>query len=64
MNPAALAQRIEREQAELAQEALARPAARDSFEYGRVVGIHAGLELAKELILKWYRDEEERTFNL
>lgn len=64
MNLNALLQRIGAEQAELAREALARPAARDSFEYGRVAGLHAGLELAKELIVQTLRDEEAKTFNL
>lgn len=55
-----LLQRLETEQAKLATEALRRPAARDPFEYGRVVGMYAGLELAKESLLSLVKENEER----
>ena len=37
-------------QIELAASALQQPAGRDSFEYGRVCGIHLGVELALGII--------------
>jgi hypothetical protein len=55
-----LLQRLETEQARLAAEALKQPAARDAFEYGRVIGMYAGLELAKASLLAAVADEEDR----
>ncbi len=55
-----LLQRLETEQARLAAEALRQPAARDAFEYGRVVGMYAGLEMAKAALVASVADEEER----
>lgn len=51
---------LEVEQVKLASEALSKPAARDGFEYGRVVGIHSGLERAKQVLLGMLQDDEER----
>lgn len=64
MNIAGLLQRLETEQARLAQDALQQPAARDGFEYGRVVGIHAGLERAKEVLIALVDEQDQRTRNL
>lgn len=64
MNLAALLQRLDAEMAVLAGEALSKPAARDSFEYGRVVGIYGGLQRAKDILIETVRDAEEKTFNL
>lgn len=46
-----LLRRLEAEQAEHAKGALTTAQNRDAFEYGRVVGIYAGLEHARKLIL-------------
>jgi hypothetical protein len=47
----ALLRRLEEEQSEHAKRALAQPQGRDSFEYGRMAGIYAGLERVKEILL-------------
>lgn len=57
---AGLLRRLEAEQQKLASEALGRPSGRDAFEYGRVTGIYAGLEHAKQVLLDTLRDDEER----
>lgn len=50
---------IEREKNELAHAALRTPAQRDSFEYGRVAGIFAGLERAAEILRRTIKDSTE-----
>ena len=55
-----LLRRLEAEQQKLASEALGLPSGRDAFEYGRVVGMHAGLEHAKQVLLGMLKDDEER----
>ena len=60
----ALLQRLETEQARLAHEALKQPAASTEFEYGRVVGMYAGLERAKQSIVGLFEDKEKRDFDL
>jgi len=42
---------IEKEQQELAAAALRSPNSRDAFEYGRVSGVYAGLERAKQVLI-------------
>lgn len=64
MNLTTLLQRLDAEMATLAGEALSQPAARDSFEYGRVVGLYGGLKRAKELLIDTVRDAEEKSYNL
>lgn len=64
MNLATLLRWLEAEQAQFAKDALQHPAARDSFEYGRVVGLYAGLERAKELLLENLREQERKTFDM
>ncbi len=59
-----LLQRLETEQARLATEALKQPAGRDLFEYGRVVGMYAGLELAKASLIALVGDNEKKDFFL
>ena len=46
-----LLRRLEEEQSEHAKRALAQPQGRDSFEYGRMAGLYAGLERAREILL-------------
>jgi hypothetical protein len=57
-------QRLETAQAELAKEALERPAGREGFDYGRVVGMYAGLALAKETIIDMVAEHERKGFDL
>ena len=64
MNFNQLIQRIGDAQAELARDALEQPASRDSFEYGRVVGMYAGLERAKEVLTELIFEQDRRTRNL
>lgn len=57
-------QRLETEQAQLAKEALERPAGRDVFDYGRAVGLYAGLERAKQAIIEMVAEHERKGFDL
>lgn len=57
-------QRLETAQAELAKEALERPSGRDAFDYGRAVGLYAGLELAKQTIIDMVAEHERKGFDL
>jgi hypothetical protein len=57
-------QRLETAQAELAKEALERPSGREAFDYGRAVGLHAGLELAKQTIIDMVAEHERKGFDL
>jgi hypothetical protein len=59
-----LLRRLEDEQKTLAIEALSRPQGKDSYDYGRVVGIYAGLEQAKNLILDTMAEKEAKDFLL
>jgi len=45
--------------AEVSHEALARPAERSSFEYGRVSGVYQGLTAAIEALQDVLADKEE-----
>ena len=64
MNIAMLLQRLETEQAMLAREALGKPAGRDAFEYGRMVGLNAGLERAKQVLVAMNEELERKGFDL
>ena len=59
-----LIRRIEDEQASLAKDALSRPQGKDAYDYGRVVGIYAGLEQAKSLISDLMAEKEAKDFLL
>ena len=59
-----LIQRLEQEQAKLAHEALAKPNGREPFDYGRVVGMYAGIEHAKQSILALVDERDRKDFNL
>jgi hypothetical protein len=59
-----LLQRLEQSQADLARDALEQPQGRDTFEYGRVVGIYAGLELAKSVLIDTVAEKERKDYNL
>jgi len=59
-----LLQRLEQSQVDLARDALEQPQGRDLFEYGKVVGIYAGLELAKTVLIDTVAEKERKDFNL
>lgn len=59
-----LLQRLEQSQADLAGDALGQPQGRDTFEYGRVVGMYAGLELAKRVLIDTVAEKERKDFDL
>ena len=59
-----LLQRLEQSQADLAREALGQPQSRDLFEYGRVVGMFTGLELAKTILIDMVAEKERKDFDL
>ena len=60
----AFLQRLEQSQADLARDALQQPQARDTFEYGRVVGMYSGLELAKTVLIDMVAEQERKDFDL
>lgn len=64
MSTNALAQRLEEEQLKLARSSLSAPADRSEFEYGRVSGIYAGLERAKQIVLNFQAEKDEKTNDL
>ena len=57
-------QRLETEQAQLAKETLERPSGREAFDFGRAVGMYAGLELAKQTIIEMVAEHERKGFDL
>jgi len=59
-----LIRRLNDEQVALAKEALERPQGREAYDYGRVVGMYAGLEQAKTLINEMLVEKEAKDFNL
>ncbi len=56
--------RLEEERALLARGALQNPQHRDLFEYGRVVGMYAGLVKAEELLIDLIKERERKDFDL
>lgn len=64
MNIAIFLKVIEDAQAQLARDALSKPTGRDVFDYGRAVGMYAGLEHAKDLIVGLVAERERKDFNL
>ena len=59
-----LLQRLEQSQADLARDALQQPQGRDLFEYGKVIGMYAGLELAKTVLIDMVAENERKDYNL
>jgi hypothetical protein len=57
-----LLQRLEAEQSSVAVEAMERPSGKTEFDYGRVIGIYAGLQRAKEVLLNTVAEAEKRDF--
>lgn len=64
MNIATLLRVIENAQVSLARDALMQPAGRDAFDYGRAVGMYAGLEHAKDIIVGLVAERERKDFDL
>lgn len=60
----ALLRRLEDEQARLAREALQQPQNPIEFAYGKAVGMYAGLEHAKALLLELIDEKNKRDFHL
>lgn len=48
----------------LARDSLKQPTGRDAFDYGRAVGMYAGLEHAKDLIVGLVAERERKDFDL
>ena len=59
-----LLQRLETEQARLASEALGKPSGQDAFAYGRAVGLYAGLEHAKRVLVDMVAERDRKDFDL
>lgn len=58
-----LLQRLEQEQALLAHQSLQQPLPGD-FNYGKAVGMYAGLEQAKRILIDLVAEKDRRDFNL
>ena len=56
--------RLEEEQTQFAKEALQQPQGRDAFDYGRSVGLYAGLERAKDILVGILADQDRRDHDL
>ena len=50
---------LERELTALAEAALDHPQSRDAFEYGRMVGMYAGLKRAREVLISTITVEDD-----
>ncbi len=59
-----LLRRLEEEQAQFAKEALQQPQGHDAFDYGRTVGLYAGLERAKDILIEIIQDQDRRDYDL
>lgn len=59
-----LLRRLEDEQARIAREALQQPQTPHEFAYGRAVGMYAGLEHAKTVLLELIDEKNKRDFLL
>ena len=59
-----LLQKLEQEQALMARDALSQPQGKDAFEYGRVIGIYAGLEHAKQVLVGMVAEKDRKDFDL
>ena len=60
----ALLQRLEEEQATLAAETLRQPSGREAYDFGRAVGLYAGIERAKIVLIDLVKEHEKRGFDL
>lgn len=57
-----LLQRLEAEQSAVAVEAMERPSGKTEFDYGRALGIYAGLQRAKEVLIDTVAEADKRDF--
>lgn len=55
-----LMKRLETEQMAHAHSALSQAQGRDAFEYGRMVGMYAGIDHARKVILDLISEAEDR----
>lgn len=58
-----LLQRLEAEQTKLAHEALQHPQ-QGEFNYGRAVGLYAGIEMAKRILIDLVAEKDRKDFML
>jgi hypothetical protein len=56
--------RLEEEQTQFAKEALQQPQGHDAFDYGRAVGLYAGLERAKDILISIVADQDRKDYDL
>jgi len=59
-----LLRRLEEEQALFAKEALQQTQGHEAFDYGRVVGLYAGLERAKDILIGILADQDRKDYDL
>ena len=59
-----LLQRLEEEQATLAVETLTQPSGREAYDFGRAVGLYAGIERAKIVLIDLVKEHERKGFDL
>lgn len=59
-----LLQRLVEEQAMLARETLEQPSGREAYDFGRAVGLYAGIERAKIVLIDLVKEHEKRGFDL
>ena len=52
--------KLDEAQADLARSALLQPSGKDLFDYGRLVGIYAGLEQARSILIDILTDRDEK----
>jgi len=57
-----LLQRLEAEQSAMAVEAVERPSGKTEFDYGRAVGLYAGLQRAKDILIETVAEANKRDF--
>jgi hypothetical protein len=58
----AILRALEQKQKSVAEEALKAPRDGSTYEYGRAVGMYAGLDMAREVIVQALQDEKVKTF--
>jgi hypothetical protein len=46
----------------MAVEAMERPSGKTEFDYGRVIGIYAGLQRAKDILIETVAEANKRDF--
>lgn len=59
-----LLRRLEEEQTQFAKEALQQPQGHGGFDYGRAVGLYAGLERAKDILIGILADQDRKDYDL